>query len=250
MRKSVMCVGLALLFGAALQLRAQQPDEARAVVAKAIEAHGGAEKLAAIKAVVIKGKGKISIAGMDLTFTMDSSVQLPGKMRNVIEVDAGGMNFTLTQVYNGKKGWVNVMGKTMDLDEKQMKEAHAMMEVEKVTSLHALLGKGYKLEPLGEVKVGDTDAVGVRVTKEGTREVNLYFEKKTHLLRKAEYQGADPTNMMEVRQEKLFPEYRDQNGIKMPSKLVINNDGKRFLEMDVSETTVVDRHDDTLFAKP
>lgn len=249
MRKTVLVVGLGLWLGVGLQLHAQQ-DEARALVAKAIEAHGGAKRLEATKAVTIKGKGKAFIMGMELPFGLEASVQEPDKLKNVIEIEVNGMTLTVVQVVNGKKGWNSTMGKTTDMTEKELKEAHAIMQVERVANLIALRDRRYKLSPLGEVKVGDWDTAGVRVTKEGTRDVNLYFDKKTHLLRKTEYQGTDPTTMMEVMQEKLFPNYKDMGGLKVPTKLIVNNDGKRFLEIEVSDVTPVEKLDDSVFAKP
>src|SRR6185437_16134443 len=113
--------------------------------------------------------------------------------------------------------------------------------VERVTGLLDLKDKSYKLSPLGEMKVKGKDTVGVQVTKKGFRDVNLYFDKKTHVLLKAEYQAVDDATKREVNQEKFFLEYKDVgDGFKVPAKLEIHNDGKKAAEIEITETTILD----------
>ena len=140
----------------------------------------------------------------------------------------------------------------MELDKETLDEHKAMVHVEAVTNLFTLKeDKACKLSPLGESKVGDTTVVGVQVTKEGKRDVNLYFDKATDLLLKAEYRAVDQFSKQEVNQEKIFSEYKELlPGLKMPSKQVINNDGKKAMDLQFIEIRAVDRHDDSMFAKP
>ena len=91
----------------------------------------------------------------------------------------------------------------------------------------------------------------MQVTKKGKRDVNLYFDKKTNLLVKAEYRALDPFTLQEVAQEKLFSGYKELvPGLKMASKELINSDGKRFMDMEITELRQVERHDDSVFARP
>jgi hypothetical protein len=252
MRKSMLLafgVSLWLLWG--LSGRAQEGDEPRALIEKAIKAHGGAAKLAAVKATQIKGKGKIH-SPMEFSFTAEISSQPPDKFKLAIDAEVNGMNIPIVQVFNGKKGWQSVMGKTDKLDEKTIEEFQHQAHVEKVTDLIALKDKSYKLSPLGEMKVGDHDAVGVQVTKKDCRDVNLYFDKKTHLLVKAEYRAVEPVGKQEVQQEKLYTEYKESaGGLKLPARLVLNNDGKKFMEIEITETTPMETpFEESVFAKP
>jgi len=227
-----------------------QEGEPRAIIDKAIKAHGGAKKLAAIKAIQLKGKGKIH-SPIEIPFTLDISTQPPDKIKVNIDIDVNNMNIAIIQVVNGKKGWANIMGMTKDLDEQEMKEIREQFHVEKVASLIALKDKSYKLSPLGDAKVRDHDAVGVQVTKKGLRDVNLYFDKKTHMLLKSEYRAFDQFSKQEVAQEKFYLDYKEVGGIKAPTKLVINNDGKKFMDMQITETTPMETpFDDSVFAKP
>jgi len=228
-----------------------QDEECRAVVAKAMKASGGEDKLAALKAAEMKAKGKVHVMGMEIEFTADLYTQEPEKQKAVLNFTIMNMNITLTQVFDGKKGWQNVMGTTTELGADDLKEHRENMNAERVNGLVALKEKHYKLSTLGEVKVGDQLAVGLQVTREGFRDVNLYFDKKTHLLIKMETRALDPNSKQEVNQEKLYSEFKDfGNGLTLPAKMVINNDGKIFLDAVITDVRPVERHDDSVFAKP
>ena len=135
----------------------------------------------------------------------DPYSQPPDKSKAIINVSVGGQQLQIIQVFNEGKGWLSAAGQVMEMDKETIDEHKAMVHVESVTSLFGLKeGTGYKLSPLGESKVGDTPVVGVQVTKEGKRDVNLYFDKKTHLLLKAEYRAIDQFSKQEVNQEKIF----------------------------------------------
>jgi hypothetical protein len=249
MRKAMLLafgVGLWLAWGLAAQAG---QDDSRALINKAIKAHG-ANRLAKVKAVQLKGKGKIHL-DKEYPFTAEISEQLPDKQKVVVEAEFNGMNVTFTQVLSGKKGWKGITGMIKPLDKEELKEAREQMHVARVESLLPLKEKSYKLSALGEAKVDGHDAVGVQVTKEGFRDINLYFDKKTHLLRKAEYRAFDDMNKKEVTQEKFYKGHKDVDGFKAPSEIRVNNDGKKFLEIEISETTLLENTlDDSVFAKP
>ena len=227
-----------------------QDDECRAMIAKAMKAMGGEDKLASFKASHMKGKGNISIMGTDLEFTSEILTQNPDKQKLVVQFNFMNMNFTFTKVVDGAKGWQNIMEKTTALDAQELMEAKENFNAERIIRLAPLKDKEYQLSPLGEVKVGDHQTVGIQVSRKGYRDVSLYFDKKTHLLIKSESRALDPSKE-EVNQEKLYSGYKELlPGMKLPSKMVINNDGKKFMEIIVTEAVPVEKHDDSMFAKP
>jgi hypothetical protein len=250
MRKLVLLpLALCLWLGWGLYGEAQE-DETRALLEKAIKAHGGGKALAAVKAVQIKGKGKM-YQPMELTFTVEVISAPPDKMKLNVDFEAGGKNFTFLQVVDGKKGWRGLQGMIMEMTKKEMEEAREQAHVEEVTHLVVLRDKAYKLSPLGEMKVGEHDAVGIQVSKKGFRDVNLYFDKKTHQLLKSEARTLEPMGEQEVAQEKLFSDYKKQpGGWLAPMKLVVSNDGKKFMEVEISEIMTPDSLDPSVFAKP
>jgi hypothetical protein len=245
-----LSVGLALALPATG--RAQDAD-AKAVIDKAIKAAGGLDKLKKFnKAFTAKAKGNIEVMGMKLDFTIDAYSQMPNKSKAIINLSVNGMQLEIVQAFDGEKGWASVLGMVKDLEKDEIDEHKHMVHVESVTNLFALTeDKDFKLSTLGDSKVGDVEVVGVQVTKKDKRDVNLYFDKKTHLLLKSEYRAMEPISKMEVAQEKIYSEYKELlPGLKMSSKQIVNNDGKRYMELEMTEITAVDRHDDSIFRKP
>src|SRR5262249_52933043 len=115
-----------------------------------------------------------------------------------------------------------------------------------------LSDKAFKFAPLGDVQVDDKPAVGVRVSKEGQRDVNLYFDKASNLVVKTEHQVKDVKGggNKEMSQESFLSEYKNFQEAKFPPKVVIKREGKLYVEATMSELQLVESFDDSVFAKP
>jgi hypothetical protein len=253
-----MRTGLLLLFGVLLVVgqpsqASAQEAECRAIIDKALKAQGGDKSGLDSKGIHAKGKGIIHIMGMDLNFTLETFNNPPGQIKVILQLNVMNQNIEVVNVVNGDKGWASAAGQLMDLDADQIKEAKEQVHVESVTGLFPLKekDKGFSLSPLGESKVGDIAVVGVQVAKKGQRDVNLFFDKKTFFLVKAEYRALDPITKQEVTQEKFFHDYKELiPGMKSASRQVIKNDGSPFMELEMTEINAVGRFDASIYAKP
>ena len=108
--------------------------------------------------------------------------------------------------------------------------------------------KAYTISLVGEDKVGETPAQVVRVSHKDRRDVNLFFDKKTHLLLKTEARAKDDTGQ-EVNEERFYSDYNDK-GLKQPKKMTIKRDGKTYMEAEILELKVDQKFDDSSFEKP
>jgi hypothetical protein len=233
-----------------LALNAGQQDDIKALVKKAIKAQGGAKNLAKQKGLHAKASGTLDFMN-NLKITTETFYQDPDKFKNVVEVEINNMNVSVIQVFNGKKFWINAMGKTIELkDKKDIAELKETLYADNLTNLVGLMDKGVTLAPLGEVKVKDKAAIGIRASSKGHRDVNLYFDKKTHMLVKSEARTVDFQTKQEVSQEKYYSDYKEVGGVQQPGKLIIHQDGKRHITLDITSVTYVERHEDSVFAEP
>jgi outer membrane lipoprotein-sorting protein len=231
--------------------RADDKADANAIIDKAIKAQGGAEKLSKNKAVTTKQKGKFYGFGDAVDYTLESSTQPPDKIRNEIQGDAMGNKFSFIQVIQGDKGWNSANGTTEELSEEQLKEGKENLYANWVAQLHPVTGKEFTLAPLGDVKVGDKEAVGVKVSSKGHRDISLIFDKKTGMLLKRETIVKDIMGGgNEVTEEVLFVEYKEKDGVQYASKITINRDGKKYIESEITEFKPVEKLDDKVFEKP
>jgi hypothetical protein len=142
------------------------------------------------------------------------------------------------------------MDQTMDLKGEELDNHKEELHAEQVQTLVPLLkNKAFTLHSLGEIKVNDRAAVGVRVVSRGHKDVNLYFDRKTSLLAKVERRTLDDAGK-EITEETILSDYKDVDGIKVPMKAVIHHDGKKFLETETTEFRFLDQIDASEFARP
>jgi hypothetical protein len=231
---------------------ARADDDARKVVDKAIQAHGGADKLAKFKdkAAMVKAKMKI-YQPMELEATMESSVENK-KFKHVIQLNVMGMDFTQTVCYDGKELWIALNGKVMTTlnKEEELAALKEAMYAEEMAGLALLGDKNLELSIIGEDKVNDMPVVGVRVSSKGHKDVSLYFDKNSNLLVKMENRGLDFQTQQEVAEERILSDYKDHEGVKRPMKVTMNREAKKFIEMEFTEIKTVDKLDDGTFDKP
>jgi hypothetical protein len=246
-----LVLGLTLTLGNAV-VRADEAADMKALIAKAIKAMGGEKNLAKYRAATLKFKGKIYFSDTGLPATFEMSVQHPGQQKLTINLENCGQTFTFIQVLNKDKGWEkqgDAEAKAMGKD--QLAEEKEQMYARSLTMLLPLRDKGLKLSSVGEVKIDDKDAVGIRVSSKGHRDVNLYFDKKTNLLLKSETVAKAMGSDKEVPAETFFMDYKEQDGVKHPMKLVYKQDGKKFVEVtETTEFKLLEKVDDSEFDKP
>jgi outer membrane lipoprotein-sorting protein len=241
-------VALVFLLGH-FSVQAQEVD-LKALFKKAIEAHGGDQFLAK-KAATAKFKGTIVLMGATIDMTGETSIQKPDKLRNTMTIEIQGKKIEIITVFNGQKMWVSAGGETKEInDDKILKEVRESMLVEGAGGLTEFIKEPYTLSSVGEVKVKDADAIGVRVSKKGQRDLNLFFDKKTNLVVKTEMRSYDYMSGQEVTQEKFITSYQERGGLKVPKTMEILKDGKAFITMEITEAEALDRLDDSVFAKP
>jgi hypothetical protein len=246
--RQVLSVALAAGLMMGLVSRGLAKDEMREILEKAIKAHGG-EKLAKYSAYITKSKGKIDMLG-GITYTQESSVQLPDKYKVVMNVQIQGKSYNVTTGYNGKEGWLTLDGKVQKLGDKlngAFKQGAYMMNV---GHLIALRDKKFQLAPLGEIKVNNRPAVGIRVSSKGMPDASLYFDAKTWLLVKEESRTHDFLSNREYTGERIITEHQAVDGLKAAKKVIAFADGKKLVEEEVTEIKFLEKLDDSEFAKP
>ncbi len=233
-----------------LPARADEAQEPRAVIQKAIEASGGEAKLEKNKAIRMKSKGTVHVQGMTIDFSGEFLRQLPKQSKATLEAEAGGMKLDIVMVVNGDKGWRQIQGMTTEIDKDEMERQQQALYGEWIGRLVPLLkDRGFTLSPLGEIKIDGKDAVGVKVAHKGHGDVEMFFDKKTGLLLKQQQRVKDETGK-EVTQESFYRHYKDFDGFKRPEEVVIKRDGQDFLDMKISEYKLMEKVDDSEFAMP
>lgn len=240
-----------MLVAVAPGLRAAD-DDPKAIIARAIKAHGGEEFLTKNQAAKAQNKGKINVSGIgEAEFTQDVQYMLPDKLKDNLELSIAGQKITVATVMNGDKLSIEAAGKEVPITDdikKAMSDAVNMMKMARLAPL--LKDKKYELTLFGEAKVEDKPAVGVRVSAKGQKDITLFFDTKTGLLVKIEHRTVEPGTGNEVGEERIILEYKtDKDGIPLPKKVLVKHDGKTFIEAESVEFAYLEKIDDSEFKK-
>ena len=227
-------------------------DQARAIIQKAIQAQGGEANVAKLRTMRIKVEGTTDlIPGQpNLPFTIEDTWQMPNQYKTSSTFQFQGKKFTQTQVIDGDKGWIQQDGQTQDLSREAIAEMKEQKYAEDLDRLGFLKEKQIELSVLEEIKIDGKPAVGVLVKSMGKRDVKLYFDKASGLLVKREHQVLDPASGKEVRQEVIFSDYQQSDGLKHYKKIVALRDGKKVIDAKVTEMEFFRKLDEKVFAKP
>lgn len=225
--------------------------EPRAILEKALKAHGGDEKMLRLKAVQTRSKGTFYTGQGEITFTDETQVLHPHHLRSVKHLEANGMAMTQVLVLNGDKAWI-VLGDTpRDLEEAMVANLRDNLFQDWAARIVPLLhNPDVTLTALPATKVGGKEAAGVQVASKGHRDVRLYFDRASGLLVKIEARAYDPMSREEVDQERFVSDYKEVAGVKRPTRVVVHRQGQKFLEMEITDVKLGEKLDETLFAKP
>lgn len=232
-------------------------EKATAVVKKAISAHGGADNLNKYKAGKFTMKGDLSVMGMNLEFTGSLAYALPDKYRLQINTEVMGQKLDINQVVRGDKikSTITVGGMTIpnpggDAEKEELKTAIAMQEAEQLTPL--LDSKRFTITAGEDADVnGKKAAVVVVQPKAIKKEVKMFFDKESGLLVKTAHKGHGPGadgQGTEVDEESYHQDFKKVQGVQVPTKLVVNHDGKKFMTVNVSDYELLEKLDDKEFA--
>ena len=209
------------------------------------------DKLKKFKAIVSKSKGKFHGLGEAVDYTGETSLQMPNRIRTEVQSKFGDQEFKFVQIIDGGKGWIKIGDKTEEMNKDMLAEAKEQMNAANITHLVCLKDKDYKLSPLGEVKVGDRPALGVRVEHKGYRDVSLFFDKEKGLLLKMETRGKDLMGGgEEYTSTTKYGDYKKVEEMMVAHKVTLQRDGKPFVDSETIEVKFSEKLDDSVFEKP
>lgn len=234
----------------------EQDPEARAIIDKAIKAHGGIDKLGQFKAVSAKWIGKHKVEDM---FYWDAvrvvTYEMPDKIRFDFEVEnPNGGKFAFSRVVIGKKGWQGSVRGTRDLKEAEVAQIVDELYAHSLASMAPLKDKGFEFSLVGNVTVDEKDAVGVKVSYKGRPDVNLFFDRKTGLVIKSERRARDPGTNQECTAESFYRDHKPFLGVMWPTNRVDRRDGMDLEEnsgrFELSEFRAHDKLEEKSLARP
>ena len=220
---------------------AQTADE---IIAKNIQARGGADKLKSVKSIK-------STATMAMGPGMEAPGVLIQKRENLARLEFTIQGLTAVQAYDGKNGWqvMPFMGKK----DPELMSADEAKEIEETADMDGPLmdykSKGHQVELLGKEKVEGTDAYKLKVSLKNGDVQTVYIDADSFLEIKEETKRT--VRGSEQVFESAIGDYKEVGGIIFPFAVesgVKGSSQKQKLTITKLELNVA--ADDSIFKMP
>ncbi len=179
MQLRLLAATLPLLLCAFAQANAQTADD---LIAKNLAARGGADKLAAIHAIVTSGElrfpGDFKLAYKETRERID-----PATETNAVRIDATLQGLTLVQAYDGTAAWrINPFEGRKDAERMGADDARELADQGSIDgALLAAHSKGSQVDYLGREDIDGTSAYKLRVTQTDGTVFTYYLDPDVYL---------------------------------------------------------------------
>lgn len=241
---SVLAIGLSMPASAA-------DDQAKTLIDKAIQATGGEAKLATAKALTWKSKGKMRFGESESHYTAQATMAGLDRFRQEFDGEFGGNQVKGIVVLNGDQAWRKFgdQNRKIEGDALANEKRNVYLQAVGTATLLPLKSYEFRVEPAGEEKVGNADAVAVKVTGPDGKDFKLCFDTTSHLPVKIMAQvrgfGGD-----EFTQETIYSDFKDFGGLKKATKIEARRNGMTFLEAELTDFKVLDAVEPETFSEP
>jgi len=236
-----LCFGMVAATALASAAWGQTVDE---IIAKNIQARGGADKLASVKTFKTTA-----------TLAMGPGMEAPGtlivKRGNLARLEFTMQGLTAVQAYDGKSAWevMPFMGKK-DPELMSADEAKDLQEMADIDGpLVDYKAKGHRVEFLGKEKVEGTDAYKLKLTLKNSDVVTVYIDADSFLEIKEETKRMVRGSEQEI--EQSIGDYKEVDGIVFPFAMESGIKGSQEKQkLTISKVELNVPADDSIFKMP
>ena len=236
--------GLAITILAATGFGAFAADpDPKAVIERAVKAHGGLEALKKYPGGEYKVEGDAVIVGEKAKLASTISYALPDKFRMTVETTILEKKSLLVVVVNGDKVKAMTNSKTEDLKDNVKAEFRQLASVQEVSLLYPLLDADkYTLKAEKNERIDAKEVEVVLVTRKGMKDIKMYFEKETGRLVRFVHKMPSPLGG-EVDHEVTQSEFKEFSGVLYPTVQKIKQQGKDYMTLKFTDVKLIDKPD-------
>ena len=218
--------------------------KAKEVVAMAVEAYGGLEKLQAVKNIVIEASASANSPMGPMNLDVKGYQVYPDKLRQDIKLPQGEMSYA----FDGTSGFALTPMGPQPLPPEMTASMKDGIFREPIWLLAGLMQDGSSIQYAGTEDVMEKSAAVVLVPQPSGEVLKVFISEETHYIVKMEFRETEQGVV--VNKETLLDDYRDVDGVKMPHHIQQNVEGELFTETRISSVTLNAELDESLFQEP
>ena len=225
---------------------ANEADMAKAkeILAAAVEAHGGLEKLQAVKNMVVEARASANSPQGPMQIEGKSYYVFPDKFRQDLKMAQGEM----ATVFDGASGFVITPIGVQPIPPQMAATFKDAVFRETLWLLPNLSQNDIPIQYAGTEDVAGKPASILLVPQPSGEMLKLFVSEDTHYVVKLSYR--ETAQGVAVTRETLMEDYRDVDGVKVPHHVVQNVEGQPFSDSRITNITLNAELDDTLFQEP
>ena len=217
--------------------------KAKEIVAMAVDAYGGLEKLQAVKNIVVEGRTAANSPMGPMNLDVKVYQVYPDKLRQDIKMPQGEMSVA----FDGTSGFALTPMGPQPLPPEMTASLKDSIFREQVWLLVNLM-QDDSIQYAGTEEVMGKPTAIVFAKQPSGEMLRVFISEETHYIVKMEFRETEQG--VALNKESLMDDYRDVDGVKIPYHLVQNVEGEQFTETHISSVTINAELDESLFQEP
>ena len=218
--------------------------KAKEVLAAAVEAHGGLEKLQAVKNVVMEGRATANSPMGQMQMEGKSYYLYPDKFRQDVKLPQGEMGY----VYDGTNGFALTPMGVQPIPPDMLNSFKDSVFRETIWLLTNLSQNDIPVQYAGTEEVQGKSAHVLLVPQPSGEMLRLFVSEETHHIVKFAFR--ETAQGVTANRETFVDDYREVNGIQIAHHIVQNVDGELFTENWITGVTLNAELEESLFQEP
>ena len=225
---------------------ASEGDTAKAkeILARAIDAYGGLEKLQAVKNIVTEASASANSPMGPMNMDVKGYRVFPDKLRQDIKMPQGEMSVA----FDGTSGFAMTPMGPQPLPPEMTASMKDGIFREPIWLLASLAQDGSSIQYAGAEEVMGAPTAIVLVPQPSGEILSLFISEETHYIVKMGFRESEQGVVLN--KETLLGDYRDVDGIKMPYHIQQNVEGELYTETRISSVVLNAELDESLFKGP
>jgi zinc protease len=217
--------------------------EGKALARKFVQALGGAEKIARIKAVEQKSSSVRTTPQGEVSIESDNFVQYPDHVYSALSTPMG----TMTMAATSSQSYMSMGGQVSDMPPQSQDEALKSLKRDVIAVAQHIDDPKYLFEAAGIHKLGDVDASVLKINADGA-EATWYLDPKTNLPLRSEFSAIGQTGP--VTRTSDYSDWKSFDGVNLYTSRTVSDNGKVTSKDTIKQWVVNPNIDPRIWEKP